>query len=187
MPLRYPDLDAAIAQYEGFLKPDSLAQRQNNPGNLKYGPFAERYGATPGDKGFASFPDVQSGVLAMDSLVDSYAQRGYTMGDMLERWNGNGPNTKEYQDFVSDKTGKSITQRLKEWMTSPKWSAGIEDVPGATYLDTLGQIADLSVTRFVAFLLGIICIIAGLFFLKPTQDIIVTAAKGVGGVVKAAV
>lgn len=46
----------------------------------------------------------------------------------------------------------------------------------------LGFVAWLTSAQGAAFILGIICIIAGLFTLKPTRDIVVEAGKRAGEV-----
>lgn len=51
----------AIAREEGFNEDGSRPQRNNNPGDLIYGPEAERFGATSGDSRFAIFPDAKTG------------------------------------------------------------------------------------------------------------------------------
>lgn len=53
----------------------SLAWRNNNPGNLVYGPKTQGWGAIgKGPRGFAIFPDEQTGRNALDSLLrTSYA------------------------------------------------------------------------------------------------------------------
>lgn len=51
----------AIAKEEGFFVQDSRPQRNNNPGDLIWGPEAQRFGATHGDPHFAVFPDVETG------------------------------------------------------------------------------------------------------------------------------
>ncbi len=51
--------------------------RNNNPGNVRYGPFAKAHGATgQDDKGFAIFPDIDTGSNAMGALLKSYQKSG---------------------------------------------------------------------------------------------------------------
>ena len=66
----------AIAREEGFGVPNSRATRNNNPGNLEWGAFAEQNGATnietvgPNQVArFAYFPDSETGFAAMKALL----------------------------------------------------------------------------------------------------------------------
>ena len=45
--------------------------RNNNPGNIEYGPFAMKYGATGSDGRFAIFPTEEQGRMAQDALLKS--------------------------------------------------------------------------------------------------------------------
>ena len=58
------DLAQSIARMEGFLVPGSIAQVNNNPGNLRSGP-----GQIGTANGFAVFPDVATGYAALDSQI----------------------------------------------------------------------------------------------------------------------
>lgn len=50
--------------------------RNNNPGNIEYGDFARRMGATSSDGRFAIFPTAESGLSALSALLTSYGNRG---------------------------------------------------------------------------------------------------------------
>lgn len=74
----------------------SLAQRNNNPGNLKYAPWMKKYGATPGQAGtdggnFAVFPSLQQGQQAMIGLLRSPSYQNRTVIDGIKRWTNNSP------------------------------------------------------------------------------------------------
>ena len=59
----------AIERQEGF-RPDTLAWRNNNPGNIKMGKFARSMGAVARDmQGHAVFPDVETGRAALRRLL----------------------------------------------------------------------------------------------------------------------
>jgi hypothetical protein len=61
--------------------------RNNNPGNIEYGPFAQSAGAVSSDGRFAQFPTMDAGKQAMIKLLRSYATRGYnTPNKMINRW-----------------------------------------------------------------------------------------------------
>jgi len=57
----------AVAREEGFGVQGSRPTRNNNPGDLEFGPEAERFGALRGDPRFAVFPDVATGYRALRS------------------------------------------------------------------------------------------------------------------------
>ena len=68
----------AIAQQEGYNVPHSRSGRNNNPGDINWGPFAQHHGATsietipPGYNEaprFAFFPDGPTGFAAMKALL----------------------------------------------------------------------------------------------------------------------
>lgn len=69
----------AIAQFEGFNKAGSVAQRNNNPGNLRSGP-----GQTGTDaQGYAIFPDAGTGWAALDHQIDVNIGRGLTLQEFI--------------------------------------------------------------------------------------------------------
>ena len=82
----------------------SRADRNNNPGNIKYGKFAVQHGATGSDGTFAIFPDMATGSAAQQSLMKSYGAR--TLRDLIGRWAPPSENdTEGYIADVSAKTG----------------------------------------------------------------------------------
>jgi hypothetical protein len=68
------DLAQSIARMEGFLVPGSIAQVNNNPGNLRSGP-----GQIGTSNGFAVFPDVATGYAALDSQIDYNVSLGLNL------------------------------------------------------------------------------------------------------------
>lgn len=111
----FPALDSAIATFEGFGKPGTIATNQNNPGDLQYGPFAVAHGASgPGATATgasaptAIFPTVTQGQAAQDALVTQYAAQDYTVGGLIDKWSGVQGNT-PYQDFVVGKLPAGTT------------------------------------------------------------------------------
>lgn len=66
----------------------SRGDRNNNPGNIEYGPFARAHGATGTDGRFAIFPDAAAGESAMaDLLAKNYA--GLNLAQIQRKWVGN--------------------------------------------------------------------------------------------------
>jgi hypothetical protein len=82
----------AIARQEGFLKPGSRSNRNNNPGDLEWGSWARAHGAdrieTPAPHQiprFAHFPDAQTGFAAQRVLLLQH-YRGMTVLQMLNKY-----------------------------------------------------------------------------------------------------
>lgn len=76
----------AIAKEEGWLIPESLCRRNNNPGNIRYDFYsASVLGATGDNEGYAVFPSAQAGYDAMSKLlIEEYA--GLTLEDAIAKW-----------------------------------------------------------------------------------------------------
>ena len=81
--------------------------RNNNPGNIEYGEFAKKHGATGSDGRFAIFPTLQAGQDAQASLLMGYmAQGNNTISKIVSKWApGSENNTGAYIADVSNKTG----------------------------------------------------------------------------------
>jgi len=68
---------------------DSRGDRNNNPGNLKFGEHAKAFGATHADAGgFAVFPDRVSGAAAMETLLKSDPYKGLTLHQFAQKYAG---------------------------------------------------------------------------------------------------
>jgi hypothetical protein len=71
----------------------SRSWRNNNPGNLEYGPFARAHGAIGTDGRYAIFPSVEVGTDAQRSkLFDSPAYRDLTLPQAIAKWAPRGEN-----------------------------------------------------------------------------------------------
>ena len=65
----------------------SRSWRNNNPGNIEYGPFAKSMGATGSDGRFAIFPGYETGRKAQEKLLfDSKGYSGLTLADAIRKW-----------------------------------------------------------------------------------------------------
>ena len=60
--------------------------RNNNPGNIKYGSFAREHGATGFDGPFAVFPDYATGSAAQEALVRARGYSGLTLHQFAARY-----------------------------------------------------------------------------------------------------
>lgn len=73
------DLSNAIARFEGYSIPGSVAQRNNNPGNLRAG-----IGQTGTDgNGYAIFPDSATGFAALQHQVTLNINRGLSLDEFF--------------------------------------------------------------------------------------------------------
>lgn len=103
-------------KYEGDISSmgKSIAVSHNNPGNIKMGKFAEKYGATPGrgatDGGlFARFPDVKTGLKAQRDLLKSGSYANLTVKDAMKRWSNSGYGADLFPE-VADKPMYLLTE-----------------------------------------------------------------------------
>jgi hypothetical protein len=89
--------------------------RNNNPGNIKYGDFAYKMGASGRDSGgFAIFPDMQTGTRAEEALLRQYvAQGNNTVRKIISKYAPSSENdTNGYIEQVSKKLGIGADQVL---------------------------------------------------------------------------
>jgi hypothetical protein len=90
------------------------SMKRNNPGNLKFGPFAARYGGTGNAGGLASFPDLASGFEAQRALLEGYGRQGInTVGGVINKWAPVGPENSQasvnnYSGYVAGRLGVGV-------------------------------------------------------------------------------
>lgn len=88
----------------------SRGERNNNPGNIEYGAFAKRLGATGSDGRFAVFPTFEAGAKAQETLL---AGSGYvgggrnTIDAIISKYapSSDGNSVDNYANYVSRVTG----------------------------------------------------------------------------------
>ncbi|HZT36608.1 MAG TPA: hypothetical protein VFA28_01830 [Bryobacteraceae bacterium] len=78
------DLAQAIARYEGYYSPGSVADRHNNPGNLR------SWGNYPVVNGYVQFPDAETGWAALRAQVQKNIDRGLNLLEFFGGGNGYG-------------------------------------------------------------------------------------------------
>jgi hypothetical protein len=88
--------------------------RNNNPGNIVYGKFAQSMGATGSDGRFAVFQSMEDGIKAAVKLLEGYVAKGTdTVRKIISKWApANENNTSAYVDAVAKKLGISADARL---------------------------------------------------------------------------
>lgn len=105
----------SIANMEGFYKKGSLAQRNNNPGNLR------SWGTRPTLKGFALFDTPEQGWKALRSQIAKNIARKLTMHEFFAGkeggYGGYAPaadknNPRKYAVFVARNLGIDPDERL---------------------------------------------------------------------------
>jgi hypothetical protein len=105
----------AIARMEGFYVAGSLAQRNNNPGNLMY---AGQAGAVPAPATFgtfAKFSTVELGWQALYRQIQLDARRGLTLQQFFQKYApaGHGGNDPAgYAQFVAARVGAKVSDPL---------------------------------------------------------------------------
>ncbi len=99
---------------ESVTSPRNL--RNNNPGNIEYGGFAQRHGAIGSDGRFAVFPDLATGMQAEQLLVGVKGKMGYdTLQSLINNLTPPGENdTDRYIRDVSSRLGMNPTEKF-DW------------------------------------------------------------------------
>lgn len=103
--------------------PEPRGIRNNNPGNIEYGPFARSQGSERpefgADQRFATFPNAQQGLNALATLLRQYAARGTdTVKTIIEKYSpvadkGNAPgSTQAYIVKVAQQLGVTPETKL---------------------------------------------------------------------------
>jgi hypothetical protein len=82
-------LSQAIASVEGWYAQGSAPnrpQRNNNPGDIEYGPYSRAQGATGGDPRFAIFPDAATGWRCLENLLRTPGYASLTVEQAINRY-----------------------------------------------------------------------------------------------------
>lgn len=163
-----PTWASAVAQFEGFNKPGNRAQRNNNPGNLK---FAGQPGAIGSDSGgFAIFPDPGTGFQALYNQLQKYvvSYPNYSILDITAKYLGQSAPTSDsqgnaftYAAYVASALGTDVSTTLGELsgsspqmdVTAPDLSTFTSSDSGsAVGLSSTGTLAVLAALGLIAFL-----------------------------------
>ena len=104
---------------------NTIAVSHNNPGNIKMGKFAAKYGAKSGRKAtdggiFAVFPDIETGLAARRDLLRGKRYRDLTVYKAMKLWSGGGKDeSRGYGDeiypqlkgkLIKDLTDQELTE-----------------------------------------------------------------------------
>jgi hypothetical protein len=111
-------------------KRPTRGDRNNNPGNIKYGPFAREHGATGRDEqGHAIFPDRETGFRAAEALLGTKAYAGKSLREIGRRWQQAGPG---WAATVSKATGIPLDAPLTPEQRSQVARIGIPRAEGTS-------------------------------------------------------
>ena len=125
------DLMLSIANMEGFNTPGTIANRLNNPGNLRYAPTQSGSSVTASGT-FATFDTPQEGWDALQSYIDGKASQGVTLRNFIYTYAPPSENdTSSYLNYVSGQLGMGVDSSL----------AGLTN---GSALDLTGSGSDLS-------------------------------------------
>ncbi len=109
--VRYFDEQGRVTIYSGGTR----AWRNNNPGNIRAGEFANRHGAIGMAGGFAVFPDYATGRAAVTALLQTRTYQRLTIAEAIARYAPPTENdTAAYQDRVRRMTGLDPSRRLND-------------------------------------------------------------------------
>jgi len=101
---------ASIPFYQNGGDPDqndpTRADRNMNPGNIKYGTFAKKYGAKKDKDGFAIFPSKEVGEKAMRDLFTGENYKNMSVSEAIKKWTGGHP----YRYDLGPLTDKKVAE-----------------------------------------------------------------------------
>jgi hypothetical protein len=87
--------------------------RNNNPGNMEAGPFADSHGATGSDGRFAIFPDAAAGMKALKGLLGTDSYQQLTIQGAMERYAPPDENdTDDYILFITERLGLDASTKM---------------------------------------------------------------------------
>lgn len=137
------DLAGAIARFEGFFQTDSVAQRNNNPGNLR------SWGDLPRRDGYAVFPTVEAGWQALRQQIRLNVSRGLNLleffGGKPGVYGGYAPAADQnqpgaYAAYVAERAGLPLDvplDQLGAGGAAVEWVNGSGLVPGSNTVEPL--------------------------------------------------
>lgn len=96
-----------------------VGMRNLNPGNIKYGKFAEKYGAVPGTKAtdggvFATFPSIEVGLRAHRDLLKGSGYTSLTVDKAMRRWSNNGYGGEIYPELSNKRMYELDDKQMAE-------------------------------------------------------------------------
>lgn len=123
-------------QAGGAVNDPTMADRNNNPGNIKWSKFARQMGAKKGppaaDGGnFAVFPSREKGAQAMEKLLTSKSYKDLDVESAITKWTGGHPYNYSLSSLRGKKVGELTPQERQEMMSTMITGEGTRYGPGA--------------------------------------------------------
>ena len=113
----------AFARMEGFYvegPTPNRPQRNHNPGDIEYGIFATHFGATGTDGRFAIFPDDETGMFCLITLLSGPVYRNLTLEAGINKYAPPVENqTNEYVALVCQWSGRQPTDIIGDYVSAP--------------------------------------------------------------------
>ena len=108
--------------YKSELKGNSIAAKNNNPGNIKYASWMQKYGAVPGstatDGGrFAKFPTVSHALKAREALLKGKLYANKTVDEALTLYSGKGGYNGSIYPQIRHKKMRDLTESEMDELT----------------------------------------------------------------------
>lgn len=135
----------------------SVSWRHNNPGNIKFGNFAKKYGATKGQAGtdggsFAIFPDVETGKEAIADLLRSRNYIGLSVDSAMKRWSNKGYGLDVWGDsemaqstIMKNLSDNQISDLIEHMIQREGWKEGTILGDTGDDMSSLSELTGLSV------------------------------------------
>lgn len=150
MPTVGTSQDGPYVQYDGSVSAGgSRSWRDNNPGNIEAGTFADAHGATGSDGRFAIFPDAATGMQALISLLSSDGYQGLTIEQAMERYAPPDENdTDAYTSFIAENVGVDPSTSMSDLTPAQlsSFASAIQtyegNTPGTTYQEGDASVPD---------------------------------------------
>jgi len=123
-------------QAGGAINDPTMADRNNNPGNIKWGKFAKKMGAIkgpPADDGgnFAVFPNKEAGDKAMRTLLKSSEYKNLPIDKAIHKWTGKHPYKYDLSALSNAKVGDLSPAEFELMVGTMKQGEGTRYGPGA--------------------------------------------------------
>ncbi len=143
----YAAKGAVVGDDDPKKKKQSMAVRMNNPGNIKFGEFAKKYGAVKGDPAtdggyFAKFPDVNQGLTALKGLLKTKNYKDLSVDAAIKRWTNNAGYAVDYKAIANKKISELGDQEFDKLVNtitfgedSKYYTPDIQTPPGAPKKD----------------------------------------------------
>jgi hypothetical protein len=124
------------AQAGAAVNDPTMADRNNNPGNIKWGKFAKKMGAKkgpPADDGgnFAIFPNREAGDKAMRTLLKSPTYKDLPIDKAIEKWTGQHPYKYDLSALGNAKVSSLSPDEFELMVSTMKQGEGTRYGPGA--------------------------------------------------------